>query len=172
MTTEQILESGMSFGPYPEGDCFYIEKSKTYQNIRSDVKMAEFLLLHSRENSVVWIIEAKSSSPRPERQPNFGDFIKEVSEKFTNALTLCVAAHLKRHSLTFHELPVSFQALDLGKADFRLILVIKGHQNSWLPPLQDALKRELKPTIKTWNLSPTAVLVVNDELARSHKLIS
>ena len=28
MTIDTIHESGMVFGPFPEGHCFYIEKSK------------------------------------------------------------------------------------------------------------------------------------------------
>jgi hypothetical protein len=171
MTTEPIIESGMTFGPYPEGDCFYIEKSETYQKIKEGVKIAEFLLLHSQDDSIVWIVEAKQSSPRPETQPNFDDFLLEIQEKLTNALTLSVATCLKRHS-TYEELPNSFQTLDLEKASFRLILVIKGHQEAWLPPLQDALKKALNPTIKTWNLSATSVVVLNDTMARLQGLIS
>lgn len=171
MTTEPIIESGMTFGPYPEGDSFYIEKSATYQKIQQGVKIAEFLLLHSQDDSIVWIVEAKQSSPRPETQPNFDNFLLEIQEKLTNALTLTVATCLKRHS-TWGELPNSFQTLDLQKVDFRLILVIKGHQEAWLPPLQDALKKALNPTIKTWNLSATSVVVLNDTMARLQGLIS
>ena len=171
MTTEPIIESDMTFGPYPEGDCFYIEKSETYQKIKEGVKIAEFLLLHSQNKSIVWIVEAKSSSPKPEPPPKFDHFIAEIREKLTNALTLSVATCLNRHS-TWEELPNSFQRLDLQKVDFRLILVIKGHQEAWLPPVKDALQKALKPTIKTWNLSATSVMVLNETLARKHKLIS
>ena len=171
MTTEPIIESGMTFGLYPEGDCFYIEKSETYQKIKEGVKIAEFLLLHSQDDSIVWIVEAKSSSPRRESKEDFACFIAEIREKWTNALTLSVATCLKRHS-TYEELPNSFQTLDLKKASFRLILVINGHPEEWLPPLQDALKKALKPTIKTWNLSATSVVVLNDKMARSQGLIS
>ena len=171
MTSEPIIdESGMIFGPYPEGHCFYIEKSETYRKIQDGVKIAEFLLLHSQDDSIVWIMEAKQSSPRRESQPNFDAFILEIQEKLTNALTLTVATCLKRHS-THEELPNFFQTLDLKKANFRLILVIKGHQEAWLPPLQDALKKALNPTIKTWNLSATSVVVLNDAMAKSQGLI-
>ncbi|MCT7984686.1 hypothetical protein NG796_15415 [Laspinema sp. A4] len=171
MTLDPIIESGMIFGPYPEGHCFYIEHSQTYQAIQSDVKMAEFLLLRDSTRSLVWIVEAKSSSPRPETQPNFDEFIQEICEKLTNALNLCIATCLKRHASTYDELPVLFQSLSLEKTDFRLILVIKGHQDSWLPPLQDALKKALKPTTKIWTLSPTSVVVINDKMARDIGLI-
>jgi hypothetical protein len=174
MTTAPIKESGMIFGPYPEGYCFYIEKSATYQKFPSEdkehgVKIAEFLLLR-QDSLTVWIIEAKSSSPHPKTQPNFDGFIEEIREKLTNALTLFVATHLKRHS-TWEELPNLFQTLDLSKARFSLILVIKGHQEAWLPPLQDALRKVLKPTVKIWNLSPTSVVVINEILAQERGLI-
>lgn len=170
MTIDPIIESGMTFGPYPKEHCFHIEKSATYQSIQPDVKMAEFLLLHPDKNSVVWIVEAKSSSPRRETQPNFDEFIEEIREKLTNALTLCVATCLKRHS-TWHELSHLFQSLDLEKVTFRLILVIKGHKVEWLVPLQDALTKSLKPIVKTCNLSLPAVVVLNDVLAQQQGLI-
>ncbi|MBO0349473.1 hypothetical protein J0895_10205 [Phormidium pseudopriestleyi FRX01] len=171
MKLDPIIESGMNFGPYPEGHCFYIEKSKTYQAIQADVKMAEFLLLPDLNKASVWIVEAKSSSPRPETQPNFDEFIQEICDKLTNAMALCIATCLKRHASTYDELPVTFQSLALEKTEFRLILVIKGHRNDWLPPLQDALKKALKPTVQTWKLSPTSVVVLNDTIARSQGLI-
>jgi hypothetical protein len=54
--TDPIVESGMSFGPYPEGHCFYIEKSETYKAVQEGVPTAEFLLLRFREGDlpVVW----------------------------------------------------------------------------------------------------------------------
>jgi len=60
MTTQSIIESGMTFRPYPEGHGFHIEKSQTYQDIQEGVKIAELLLLHPPNSPKVWIIEAKS----------------------------------------------------------------------------------------------------------------
>lgn len=75
MTSEPIIESEMKFGPYPEGHCFYIEKSETYRKIQEGVKIAEFLLLHSQDESIVWIVEAKQSSPRRENKQKFDSFL-------------------------------------------------------------------------------------------------
>jgi len=169
MTTEEIIESGMKFGPYPEGHCFYIEKSETYEHIRNSVKIAEFLLIYPPNAPKVWIVEAKSSSPRPETE-RFDCYIEEIREKLTNALNLCVAICLKRHC-QWRELPIHFQTLDLEKIDFRLILVINGHKDEWLPPLQDTLKKKLNSTVKTWNLSPISVAVLNEKLAKEKGLI-
>jgi len=100
MTTQPIFESGMTFGPYPDGWCF-----------------------------------------------------------------------LQRHQQSDTELPQPFKALDLSQAGVRFVLVINGHQEAWLPPIQEALKKALHATIKTWSFSPTSVAVINDDLARQYGLI-
>jgi len=173
MTTQHILESGMTFGPYPEGQCFYIEKSKTYADIQQGVQIAEFLLLRSEKGKppVVWVVEAKKSTPRPETQPNFDEFIADIREKLVNAFSLGWASCLNKHKHSYAELPKPFKILDLSKVGVRFVLVINGHQESWLPPIQDALKKALHATIKTWSFSPTSVAVINDDLARQYGLI-
>lgn len=173
MTNTPIDESGMRFGPYPEGQCFYIEKSAAYQAIQKGVKIAEFLLLRTRNGQPpkVWIIEAKSGTPRPETQPGFDEFVAEIREKLSNALSLVLALRLSRHGNVSTGLPASFKVLDLAIADFRFVLVINGHHEDWLPPLQDALSKALHSTVRTWGFSPTSVVVINDTLARTHGLI-
>lgn len=52
------------------------------------------------------------------------------------------------------------------------MLVIKGHQKEWLKPLNDKLTAVLRPLVKIWKLSPTAVTVLNDDLARRRGLIA
>ncbi|NET61080.1 MAG: hypothetical protein F6K47_34630 [Symploca sp. SIO2E6] len=145
MTTEPIFESGMTFGLYPEGHCFHIEQSKTYQGIKDKVKIAEFLLYRKTNQPTVLIIEAKRSSPRPETRPDFDEFIAEIQEKFSNTLHLFIATRLKRH-LTWSECSEIFQNLDLERTGFRLILIINGHQeerDAWQEEIQ-ALKKSLR----------------------------
>lgn len=172
MTTEAIIESGMTFGPYPAGQCFYIEKSTCYEKVREGVQMAEFLLLRRQQQGpTVWVVEAKSSSPRPETQPNFAEFIDEIRTKLTNGFLLAVAARLQRHPAAGDELPAAFKALDLQAQGFRFVLVINGHKQEWLEPIQSALVQALKPVVKTWALPATSVAVLNHELAQQHGLI-
>ncbi len=136
MTLEPIVESGMIFGPYEDGYCFYIEKSDTYKAIQDGVKLAEFLLIRSKNSqpSSIWVVEAKQSSPKPENLIDFENFIDEIKEKLTNGLTLGVAACLLRHKSSANELPDQFRRLNLSETSFCLVLVIKGHPESWLPP--------------------------------------
>lgn len=171
---EPFVESGMTFGPYADGCCFRVEQSAAYLAIQDKVQIAEFLLLKlpTEEPPVIWIVEAKSSSPRPETQPNFNDFIAEIRDKLTNALMLGVTSILKRHPIALAELSDLFKSLDLATVGFRLILIIKGHQKSWLPPLQDALRSALHATTQTWALGPNAVAVINHEDARRYGMIT
>lgn len=173
MTTEPIIESGMTFGPYPAGQCFHIERSTCYEKIQEGVKMAEFLLLRQQEEGLtVLVVEAKSSSPRPETQPNFAEFINEIRTKLTNGFLLAVAAWLQRHPVAKDELPDAFKALDLRAQGFRFVLVINNHKQEWLEPLQSALSLALKPVVQTWALPATSVAVLNHELAQKYGLIS
>ncbi|MEO5365834.1 MAG: hypothetical protein H7831_05675 [Magnetococcus sp. WYHC-3] len=172
MTAQAIHESGMTFGPYPAGQCFPIEVSGIYRHIQEGVKMAEFVLLRQQsQGPALWIVEAKSSSPHPETQPRFDEFINDICHKFTNALILTVAARLLRHPDAENELPDSFKTLDLASLPFRLILVINGCQERWLGPLNDALSKAMKPIVKTWGQSKCSVIVLNDEMAQQHHLI-
>ncbi len=173
MTTKPIVESGMTFGPYPEGRCFHVENSRAYAAIQEGVKVAEFVLLREgkRRPASLWVVEARSSTPRPETQPNFDLFIAEIREKLVNAFSLVWACCLKRHRRADAELPDRFKAVDLSRADVKFVLVIQGHREEWLPPLQEALYEALRPTVKTWAFSPTAVAVMNDAMARERDLI-
>ncbi len=172
MTTLTIEESGMTFGPFREDHCFWIEKSASYRAIQAGVPIAEFLWLRTRwDRAVVWVVEARSSSPRPETQPRFYEYVSEIKDKLVNALSLGLALHLGRHPRTGGELPAPFQQLDPAKADFRLVLVIRRSEEDWLYPVQDALVQSLGPIVRAWGLGANAVAVISNEKARKVGLI-
>ena len=169
--TAAIHESGMTFGPYGAGQCFYIEKSRLYQGLGERVQIAEFALLRtSQKGQSVWLIEAKSSSPRPETNPNFDEFVAEIAQKMCNTLQVLVASLLGRHP-NVDELSAEFKAVDLKNTPFRCVLVINGHKDAWLVPLKDALDKALRPMVKTMALGAHAVAVLNEEGARKVGLI-
>lgn len=171
--SKTINESGMSFGPYADNDCFEIESSALYRRIEVGVKMVEFALIRrsAAKPVSVWLVEAKKSSPRPETQPDFDSFVDEIRQKLCNGLQTLFAARLERHPEASTELPLGFRALSL-KEEVRLVLVINGHQDAWLVPIQEALSLALKTVIQTFGLGPTSVIVLNDEMARSKGLIA
>ena len=163
----------MTFGPYPDGHCFYIEKSGTYAANQQNVRMAEFLLLRTtnNRNPTVWIVEAKSSSPQPGNKQDFEKFVNEIREKLINAFSLGWACCLGRHKEAESELPETFKNLDLSQTQARFVVVIKDHQEPWLPAIQEAMTKALHSTIRTWSFGPTPVAVINDAQARDHCLI-
>ena len=173
MTMEPFDESGMTFGPFPAGCCFRIELSDAYQSIAQSVKIAEFLLLRQQHDNqpVIWIIEAKSSTPAPATYPDFQNFIDEIRAKLSNAMALGLAIRMNRHPEFTHELPAAFKDFDLETINFRLVLVVNGHPDAWLPPLNEALSKELQPLVKTWALPATAVIVLNETMAQKYGLI-
>jgi hypothetical protein len=168
MTAEAIIESGMTFGPYPVGQCFYIEKSQLYLRIQEGVQMAEFLLLRQKKGipPAVWVVEAKSSCPR-----ELDSYINEIRIKLTNGFMLGVAVCLDRHLEAKSELPQAFKKLDIKTANFRFVLVVKGLPEYHLDVLKDALAVALMPVIKTWGLSAMSVFVFNEDRAKTHGLI-
>lgn len=167
MTMESIIESGMTFGPFAKDDCFCIEKSNVYGNIKGGVKISEFLLL---KNGKILVIEAKSGAPHPGNKTSFDDFINEIREKFINSMSLYLAMRLKRHS--DGELSDTYKKLDLAEITFLFILVINGFEDEWLIPIKDALARALFSTSKTWALQIPSVIVCNEALARKYKLMT
>jgi len=166
-----IVESGMSFGPFPRDHFFHIEKSRVYLEIQNQVKMVEFIL-HKQDagGDQIWLVEAKQSSPHPGNQEDWEFYLGELKEKFENGLSLFIALCINRHSdPDFHE---TIRTVDLGNIPFKLTLVIKGHKIEWLPPLKDALQQRLLPFCKSLNLTLNPVLVLNDEMAIAKRLIS
>ena len=167
-----ISESGMTFGPFPDDHCFEIEKCPTYKRIKSGVKIAEYVWLRDDFNPPqIWIVEAKSSTPQPELPEKFQEFINEIRDKLINALSLMFSACLNRPGSAYNDIPDPFRHLALSTLDARLIFVINGHKKEWLDPLKDALSKALHATVKVWGLAPSAVIVLNDDLARRHNLI-
>lgn len=174
MTMKSIVESGMTFGPYPATEVFLVETSESYRSIQQGVQMAEFLLLRQRDDKppVIWVVEAKASSPRPETQPGFHQFIDDIRAKLTNGFLFGMAARLQRHAAAYEELPEPFKRIDVQSLEYRFVLVINGHKKEWLAPLQEALSMALKSLVRLWALPATSVMVLNHESALKHGLIS
>jgi hypothetical protein len=183
--TIAIIESGMTFGFYPDGHCFCIEAGETVKKINKTakkgdgVKIAEFLLLETKSNkTTIYIVEAKTNPPPDEEQLRLKDFIEDIKQKLSNSLALFIAIYLNRHVATDSRFPNAelsdyFRQLELSKVDFLLILVIKNCKKENLQQIQDTLHKALKSTLKIWNLSLStpSVIVLNEEKARKRGLV-
>ena len=168
MNSGPIMESDMTFGPYPEGTCWHIEKSRTYAKNKQDVSIAEFILL--RDNTL-WIVEAKSSSPQPGTQPNFDKYILDIQQSMRNSLLMFLGMRLERHDPATNSLSGVFAGVDLDQIGFKLVLVIHGHKGEWLPPLQDAFQHGLVANMRAFGGPKTSISVINDQIAREKGLI-
>jgi hypothetical protein len=87
---------------------------------------------------------------------------------------LLISVYLKRHRTLPDELPAPFRALDWDRVQFKLALIINGQDEGWitgdyLPPLQDALSRELRLLMQIW-VTPNSIVVLNAEKAQSYGL--
>lgn len=161
---ERFVESGMTFS-FDEDDIFYIEQSKHFTEIKGAMP-CECVVLH---NGNVLLIEAKSSTPRPNNKERFEKFVGEIVQKFSDSYTYYCAAHQKRHPSD--ELGHKLQTIPLEVQQFEFYLIINGHQRSWLPPVLDQLKKMMKKNLKLWGFNDACVKVVNEELAFSKGLI-
>lgn len=158
-----IKESGMRFGPLVKDDLFHLEKSDTYNNLSSQIKIAEFIYL---KGETIFIFEAKSSSPQI-----LEEFVFEIRDKFLNSLMLFLSLRLNRFDKNA-DLSRKYLQLSLQKFKVKFVLVINGHKKDWLPPIKDELSKKLKPLIQLLNLDPNPVIVLNDEMARTKNYIS
>ncbi len=157
-------ESGMTFGPFPEELVFPIEHSTTHQKAGKGIRSVEFLYLQPEKKLL--FIEAKSSSPRFETDAEkFDRFISEITEKFLHSFDLYTASKLGRYSGLGGVLGTCSDA----DIKFKFILIINGHLDNWLLPLQDELRKRLVWHSKIWG---TKVNVFNEVMAQEEKLIS
>ncbi len=167
-----FIESGMTFGPFEDDAVFAIEASAMRSRLGEGIKAPEFVWLAPRSPAALWLVEAKSSSPQPGNTGDLHVFLRDVSEKFVHGLTILVAACLGRHTDDGGEVPAQIRATQLGTAKIRLILVVNGHKTEWLPPLQDALRKELSVHRRVWGIDADAIVVLNDAMAVTRGLVA
>lgn len=157
-------ESKMTF-EFPDMDFYYVEKSPLLAKLEGISTCECIVNLRGR----ITLIEAKSSSPSPKNDMDFHRFIREISQKFNDTLVFYNAVKLRQKD---EHLPENLSNIDLSKASYEMFLIVHGHKIEWLPPLMDALKKDLKSVLRLWNISDVSVKVINEQIAKSKGLIS
>ncbi len=78
---DQIIESEMTFGPYPEGEGFRVENSVPHKAAGEGVKMIEFYKLDRPPNKppVLWLVEAKRTPPMVD-PAKFNKFVEKIEK--------------------------------------------------------------------------------------------
>lgn len=173
MSPITFSESRLEFGPFDDDKCFPVERSALYAGLGEGIKMVEFMLVRPSANGVtnLFCVEAKTTMPQQGNQPRFDESFAEIRDKMLNALLLFLGARLGRHAGAAGELPAGMRALDLATAEVKFILVVSSAQKDWLDPLQNKMNHVMRPIVKTFNIAPPSVVVVDTEGARKYGLI-
>jgi hypothetical protein len=218
---DPLIESEMTFGPYPLGDGFRVEDSVPHKAAGDGVKIIEFYKLYHREGkpTQLWLVEAKTTAPKSSPQvaqkfvaaiknagrkksspaiedleqhadwigkhgpqlfplmsgeftvSDFSIYFNELKEKMENGLILFFATRMGRHPELADHWPETFRNLPFT-TEVRMFLVIKRAKELWLPPLNDKLRKVMRPIIGAWGLGPNSVQVLTEEAARQRGLIT
>ena len=164
----EIIESNMRFS-YPDDQSYLVEKRGLVLDVEGIKSCEVFTCIKGK----LVMIEAKSSSPRPNNNVRFDEFIAEVGQKFIDTLLFYNAAMLERYSKGYkHDFPVNLQNQSLKDIQYSFCLIIYGHQDRYMPPIQDALRNHLRNVLKLWNIPDINVLALNHENAKNKGLIS
>ena len=162
-----IVESNMLL-PFDDQNAYRIEQANIVQD-KKDIKVCEyFALIDGR----MLLIEAKSSSPRPDNKIKFDEFIDEISQKFIDTLLLFNALSIGRHGDDEKSnLPTNIQNVSLADVRYAMYLIIHGNEIEWMEPILAALKLKLKHCLKSWNIQDINVYAINHEIAKEKGLI-
>lgn len=163
-----IIESGLTFGNFSPDDCYPIEHSQGHKSLGEGFKMVEFTYL---SNQKLYVVEAKSSIPKPTKQPDYDNYWDDIFEKFENALLLQMMAFVKRNPLAEAELPQNHKIIDWQQTSLQLRLVIPTVPNQHLTPITDKLRKRLHKLKKLWNIKDNHMFVINEEKARLEGLL-
>ncbi|EGR0774562.1 hypothetical protein EW121_09725 [Vibrio cholerae] len=163
-----ITESGVTFGQFSVEDCYQIEHSQGHNSLGQGFKMVEFTYLTDQK---LFVVEAKSSIPKPTNQPDYDDYWCEIFEKFENALLLQMMAYVKRNSVANAELPINHKDMDWQQTSLQLRLVIPTVPTQHLTQITDKFRLKLSKLKKLWNIKDTHIFVLNEEMARREGLL-
>lgn len=173
MVTGSVEESGMTFGPYPNRNCYHIEKFvKDSLKPNHGMKIVEFIVVH---NEKLCLIEAKTTQPNPKSSKDHEDSIEDIRQKFFNALMLCIAAGAGRMPKMRKECEPMLNGV--ATADFRMVLIIKKCQEDWVLGIRESLLKLFNSSafigmFRSVGLLPDQALIVyNEDQARGKGLI-
>lgn len=183
-------ESGMKF-EFPDGNCYEIEKDPLVKDNKcsstSNNKACECI---SVIDGYHCFIEAKQSLPRKangdvsdlqlngnpvpptwEVYDNFRQFLRSIAKKFIDSFNIMRAIAEGRHGKKrLNDILLPDKRLNLDKLRFILIINFPPHINvvkQELVTFTEALKNEMRPFLRTWNIPDTSIKVVLPDDARS-----
>lgn len=184
----KLLESGMIFS-FEDDSFFHIETEKNKLiSCRRHVKVCECVVCpgSGRHRDKVLFIEAKSSAPN-KANCKIGNvtndsrlisgnwrlltpidvFSREICQKFIDSFSMWQSFHDGFHQPKGHKINMPPNAHKVQRGDQPLfILVLNNFNDTWLEPVKNAIEDEMRHFMQAWNISPTALKVVNQQMAR------
>lgn len=156
-----VTHSEMQFGDFDSYAYYDIEQCNIYiKALGHGLKTVEFVVLQDS----LCFVEAKPSVPA-----DFKQFISDVVQKFKDSFLLFLALYLNRHDGEI--LPQNLASVAISEVAMEFVLVLKRTSKQDLIPVQAALANAFKGVLLSWNLSPNAVKILNEELAKKRHLV-
>ena len=171
----EIYESGAKFGPFPEKDIFYIEKSEIYASLGKGAKTVEFICTNDGGNNII-LLEAKTTCPNVdnknesrEKTVKYNEYYLEITKKVEDSLQLLMAILLRMYGILDCVGESFYRKIKLSSVKLKFILVITSEhiRKEWLLGPKAELERSLLSLRKIWNLE---IIVMNRELANKYRL--
>ena len=163
-----IIESGVTFGDFSEHDVYKIENSQGHKSLGQGFKIVEFTYINKNN---LFVIEAKSTIPRPTNVDDYNKFWAEIFEKFENSLLLQLMGCLERNEIVQQELPTHHKKIQWNKTSIKLRLVIPEAPLEALPPLTDSFRQKVHKIKTLWNIPNDDIFVLNKAKALQENLI-
>lgn len=169
----EFFESGMNFS-FPDENAFHIELCPTYKSMYSGTKVCECIVKHPIKNKL-YFIEAKSSFPNPSKNNglSFNENVNKIIQKFIDSLTLYFGILLNRPFKIQTPLPNNLSLSYFTSLQYSItpILIISDFEESWLPPVKDALNNSLRKQSFIKYIVVEDILVLNMKMAEELKFV-
>lgn len=166
MADEEFVESGMRF-VFDERQVFLLEKQSVYTRMQN-VRACDFVSLQKRQTrSRLLFIEAKSSAPK--QSDPLEQYLQKIYEKFWHSLLLYVGVLYDRFGSGPVDMPKDIRNKSNLRRTITCVLVVRQHKGEWLPLLQEALRRKIKPLKTAFGLQD--VIVTNEAGATKYQLV-
>ena len=163
-----FYESGMHFS-FADERVFHIETCSAYvEQLRMrGICSVECVALRGKEQ--VLFIEAKSSAPSPNGAgTNFQDFMQQIYDKSLHSLQLCYSILAGIYDGQQSAIGSLLAERLQHQPKVLFLVIVRQHEVSWCPPLQDALRREMRHILRLWKAD---VMVINERMARAKGVI-
>jgi gluconate kinase len=152
---------------WDEDSVFLLERESFFIKMQH-VKACYFICLQKRKaGSSLLFIEAKNSAPMQSQK--LAEYLQQIHDKFCHSLFLYIGLLFNRHKEIRENLPDTMHHKNNLKKKIQCVLVVRQHKKEWLQPLQEALRKKIKPLRTAFVLQD--VIVTNEQGAVRHDLI-